>query len=702
MSDEFLHPETRNIAAKLDEKELTEIGNRVYEEWRHDEESRKQWIEKHAFWLKMYYQDDKPKNPPWEGSSSESLPLLAEGCTQFAARAYKAMFPSRNFIKAIPVGKDDSHSIERAKRVGAHMAWQCTVKDKLYKRGKDRLLLGVPLHGSVFTKSYYCPARKRNIVDNVRAIDLTVSYGVGPRELEDIERKTHIIRMSVNKTRILKEKGVFIDEGTPAVWDEAKNNIDRAHDQSHGLTEPGMIVYQPVVLLEQHRLLDLDDDGIEEPYVVTVDAATRKVLRIVVRYDTDELGNPTADKEPVEYFTHYPYMENPDGFYGLGLGHLISQPNASVNKLLRQFIDAATLANVGNNSGFMSQQLGGIEGREIQMKLGQFVKVPGSVEDLQKGIWVPKYPGPQVSMLQAIELLAARSDRLATVTEAITGQTDKVVQPTALLALIEQSLQVFSSVYERINEAWSNELSKLYRLNHKFLDPKEYFAVLDVAGELKQFTVAREDYAPDLQILPVADPKMATEQQRLTKANAEWQFLSTNPLVLNSPQHLYNASRRYLEAMQSENIDEILPNPGNTMMMRIDDPGMENLLALQQTPMMPMAFPDQDHQMHLQLHMAELNNPVSALSSLGRSLLMEHVKAHAVMMSGVMNQGMQMNGQANAQGLAPGADDPVGAGRPGPEVPGAGMEDGSYAGQAEQGPGMAGSGGLSQGAAPPA
>ncbi len=702
MSDEFLHPETRNIAEKLDEKELTEIGNRVYEEWRYDEDSRKQWIEKHAFWLKMYYQDDKPKNPPWEGSSAESLPLLAEGCTQFAARAYKAMFPSRNFIKAIPVGKDDSHSIERAKRVGMHMAWQCTVKDKLYKRGKDRLLLGVPLHGSVFTKSYYCPVRKRNVVDNVRAIDLTVAYGVGPRELEDIERKTHIIRMSLNKTRILRDKGIFIDEGTPATWDEAKNNIDRAHDQSHGLTEPGFVAYQPVVLLEQHRLLDLDDDGIEEPYVVTVDAASKKVLRIVIRYDTDELGNPTKDKEPVEYFTHYTYMENPDGFYGLGLGHLISQPNASVNKLLRQFIDASTLANVGNNSGFMSQQLGGIEGRKVQMKLGQFIKVPGSVEDLQKGIWVPKYPGPNAAMLQAIELLAQRSDRLATVTEAITGQTDKVVQPTALLALIEQSLQVFSSVYERINEAWSNELGKLYRLNYKFLDPKEYFSVLDVAGAIKQFSIAREDYAPDLQILPVADPKMATEQQRLTKANAEWEFLSQNPLVINSPQHLYNASRRYLEAMQSENIDEVLPNPGNMMMMRIDDPGMENLLVLQQTPMMPMAFPDQDHQLHLQMHMAELNNPNSMLSPLGRSLLTDHVKSHALMLSGVMNQGMQANGQAGGQGLASGPDDPVGAGRPGPEVPGAGAQNGSYVGQDKQGSGLAGSGGLSQNAAQPA
>ena len=183
------------------------------------------------------------------------------------------------------------------------------------------------------------------------------------------------------------------------------------------------------------------------------------------------------------------------------------------------------------------------------------------MDDIQKGIYQFKFPGPNAALFQVMQLLMQRSDRLATVTEALTGQTEAVMQPTTVLALIEQGLQVFSTVYERLNEALTLELEKLFRLNYKHLDPEEYFAVLDIDGSMKSYHVSREDYAPDLQVMPVADPKMATEQQKLQKAQAEWQFLSTNPLVINSPMHLYNSSRRYLEALDSNQIDEVLPNP---------------------------------------------------------------------------------------------------------------------------------------------
>ena len=127
---DYLHPELQNLAEDLSDSELAEIAKEVVENYKIDEESRGEWLSMHSEWLRLYFQKDMPQNPPWEGSSEESIPILAEACNQFHARALKAMFPNRNIIKAIPVGKPDEQSKERAERVGTHMSWQLGVKDR--------------------------------------------------------------------------------------------------------------------------------------------------------------------------------------------------------------------------------------------------------------------------------------------------------------------------------------------------------------------------------------------------------------------------------------------------------------------------------------------------------------------------------------------------------------------------------------------
>lgn len=636
---EYIHPELRNLADKLDEDELGEIAAEVVKDYNSDEESRQEWLTMHAEWLEMYYQRDAAINPPWKGSSEESIPMLAEACNQFHARAVRAMFPGRKIIKAIPAGKPDEQSKARADRVGTHMSWQLMVKDRKrrYKKNKDRLLLSVPLHGSFFTKSYYCPQRKMNVVDNVRATDLVVPYGTGPRDIEDLPRKTEIIWLPLSRGKKLARDGFFIEE--PVAWEErqpsgGQNEVDDAHDKAHGLEEAGYAESNYAKILEQHRDWDFDDDGIPDPCIVWVDATTEKALRVGIRWDTDELGNPTDDKEPIEHYTHYTFLENPDGFYGLGFGHLIGQLNIAANKLLRQTIDAATLANAGNMSGFISRQIAAKKG-ELQIQLGKFMPTESSVDDLNKGIYTFKFPGPQPALLAVLELLMGKSDRLATVTEAITGQTEKVMQPTTVLALIDQSLQVFSTVYERILDSWSAELYKIYRLNRKFMDPKEYFSVLDISGGLEEAYAARADYEDDLQIMPIADPKMTTEKQKLTKAEAEYNAGLTNPLIVNNPQSLWNLSRRFFEAIGTENLDEILPQP-TQQLPRVDDPLLENTGALSPVPVMPQAFPDQDHVGHIKAHAGLLNDPDYGrmLSDVGRQVLENHIKAHAALMYG--------------------------------------------------------------------
>ncbi len=666
MASEYTHPELVNIADDLKPDEVEEIAHDCLRNYEADEDSRQGWMENHAEAQRLYFQKDHPKNPPWEGSSTESMPMLAEACNQFYSRASQAMFPSRDIVKAIPVGKADEAAVARGERVGRHMSYQLTIQNRQYKRDKKRLLLSLPLHGAFFTKTFHCPIKKRNEVRNVRATDFVVPYGVGPRSLESIERKSEIIHMTVNQSKVLKKSGYFSDEAEPYQAGQV-NAADEVQDRVQGLHE-GLYKDQSTArLIEQHCLLNLNGSDSADPYIVTLDTQARKVLRIGVRWDTDELGDPTEDRKPIEYYTGYSFLENPDGFYGLGFWHIIGQLNIAANKLLRQNIDAGTLRNVLALSGFINHGLD-VKGGEVAMQLGKFVKTASFTEDFEKSIWQPKVPGQDPTLLNLLQVIMTKSDRIASVTEAITGQTEAVMQPTTILALIDQSLQQFSSSFEGVIDSWTDELEKLYRLNYKFLDPQEYFSIQDSSEQVKGFEVARKDYAPDLQVTPIADPKLTSEKQKLAKAEAGWQHAMTNPLIANSAPHLREASRRFLDAIGTPHIDGILPDV-TPQLPRVDDPMQENMGALSPVPMMPPAYPDQDHQLHIEAHYGLASDPEygARLSPAGMQVLEEHINAHVALNYGRTESNVGM------EAAAPDAEVPGG---PGGEISAPGPVDG--------------------------
>lgn len=628
--------ELTNLAAEAGEDELNKIGAQCVEEFEADDDSRAQWLEMHGKWMNLYYQRDKPKNPPYDWGSEESMPVLAEACNQFSARAYKAFFPNNNVVKVVPAGNSTRFDRQRADRVSKHLNWQLMVRDRNYKRNKRRMLLSAALHGSCFTKVYYDPIVGRNVVVNVRASDLVVPYGTGPRDLSDVERKTHVIWMTRDRTEALAAKGYFVAPGT--VWENGETtDTDDAAAGAEGIepTSQGPTGQDQCKILEQHRLLDLDGDGVAEPYIVTVDAETRKVLRLTIRWEPND-----PEKTPVEHFVHYPFIENPDGFYGLGMGHLVGQINASVNKILRQSMDAATLANIGNHSGFVSESVAPGP-QNINLELGKFGKIKGSAEDLARGIWSPSFPGPSQAMFEIMSALMVRSDRLASATEMLTGQSEKVMQPTTALALIEQGLEQYSSIYEGLFDAWNDELNKLYDLNSKYLDEQEYAVVLDLMDQPEVVEVTRADYAPDMQIVPMADPRMATEQQRMTRAEAEWAFVvNYYGLQLQMPlpqyqQALFNAASRYMEAIRANDVQEILvPPPPPPEPQRVDDPREENFAALLPEPKIPQVFADQNHLAHLREHMRFLSDPAwsEQPTPQGKVAMEKHIQMHKALL----------------------------------------------------------------------
>ena len=666
--------EETNLAEDLDAKELQEIATQCIEEYEQDLEDRADWEAKHAKWLDIYYQQDAPADGPWPGSSKESIPLFTEAVNQFQSRTYKAFFPNRYFVDAIPTGRPTPDSRERADRVARHMSYQLGVIDRTYKINKNQMFMAVALHGSDFTKTYWSRIKRRTVIERVRATDLVVPYTTGPCLIEDLERKTHVKFETVNNTAILARDGYFLEPAKPYNKISETNTAQSSIDLAHGLSADSAYKDKSTTLiLEQHRLLDLDGDGIAEPYIIWIDYETKKILRIQIRYEVDENGLPIKDKEPIEHFTHYQFMPNPDGFYGLGLGHLLGSLNLSINKLTRMFIDATEMSTKGNLTHLISDNLG-LPGDTFDLEMGSGIKIPRNIEDVSKGFIKLNFPGPSPEIQVMLQYLQGAAQRISSSSDILAGQPDKVYQPTALLSMMEQGLQLYSSVQEFIGHSMEDELNKVYRLNAKYMTSEEYYFEGD-----QQIAVMPEDYQDDFRIVPVFDPKYTTRSQKLAKAQAQREFILTDPIASQDQNAIWLSGRAVLEALDTENIDEILPEPQIPEVARIDSQNLENSYFLMPPDKRPLfdVFPDQDHLDHIKVIDSfiafldgaspvdvpnipggdpALSRIVSQMSSEQKkelvSNLLRHRSLHLGFMYAQLNGVMDQNGQPIGQGQA--------------------------------------------------
>lgn len=663
--------ENFNLAEKLEEGLLREIGQEVNNGFKDDEGSRTDWLDQHTFWLSLYMQQDYAENSNNERSwgATESLPILTEACDQFQTRTYKTFFPQDTFISAVPirhVAQDRKIIEDRAKRIGDHMSYQLGFRDRGYKEDKDALFLGVAVHGSFFTKTYFNESKKSVKIDNIRPTDLVVNYNVGPAKIEDLRRKTHIIYTTVGETQDLVNKGYLLEAASPAQGEQGKSPYNVKVDETQGLSQPNAASIKrdaPAVLFEQHFYLDLEGNNQYRPYIATICAASHKMLRLVVGYEADPMGNPLKDYEQVQYFTHYKYKNNPDGFYGLGLGHTIADLNSAANIMLRQTIDAGTLANDGNMSGFISERLG-IEGDEIRMVLGKFTKIEDTVGDMTNGIMQMKFPGPNAALINLMELIDQRAQRLGSTTEATTGTPQSVIQPTTYLAQVEQALESFSSVQIRLANSLTDELQKVYRINQKYLPLVDYFIV-----NKEPQAITRADYADDMLVQPIFDPKFATQTQKMARAKAELDGTLQNPVNQGRPQVLDAAFKRYFEAMDVADIEELIPPP--PQMENFDDQVTENMFFLMPKESRPLfdVFPDQNHQQHLMEMESFVAEYGQTLQPDQQEDLQKHHMKHQAYLYGVEHGIIQPPGQVITPPLAARQDNQVANGATLPQIP---------------------------------
>jgi chaperonin GroES len=573
-----------NLATKLDEDERNKIADDVVEQYNADERSRESWLKQNEDWMKLALQITEEKSFPWEKASNVKYPLLTVAALQFASRAYPALVNSQSIVKAKPFGPDPQGELaKKADTISKHMSYQLLYEVNGWEEDMDKLCYILPIVGTCFKKIYYDPIKKNNCSELVLPKDLVVNYWA--TNLEEA-RKTHKLLYTPNKIRELINDEYYLDvedvkEPGQAVRYQAK---DLATNNSPSNTSTDKKT--PRLILEQHTFLDLDEDGYDEPYIVTVDFESRKLLRIGARFRAKDItykGDKLVAIKPCEYFIKYTFLPNPDGgFYGAGFGLLLGGINEALNTLINQLIDAGTLANL--QAGFMSKGLR-INKGPMGIKPGEWVPVNNFGDDLRKGIFPLPNKEPSNVLFQLLGILASTGKEIASVSEVFTGKFPGQNTPASTTsAVIEEGMKVFTSIHKRIHRDVGREFQLFYKNNQIYLPGRVEFT-LPLAGtnQTENYIVRQNDY----QELPLQG-----------EAQQGQPFVS---VILASDPSMINDSQKVLKVQQLLEIQGSLGtlNPMEITKAALDNIDVENKVALMTPP--PPSIPHE-----IQLKQAEL------------------------------------------------------------------------------------------------
>lgn len=554
-----------NFATDLDAQELSKIGKRVVDEYNIDVSSRAGWLERTQAAMDLAVLVSEEKNYPFKGAANVKYPLVTTAALQFNARAYPAIVPGDRVVKCKTRGQDPrGEKAARAERVSEHMSDQLLNEMPEWERDTDRLTIIVPITGCVFRKSWYDPSVKRNVSRLVTADNLVLNYGA--RSIQDAPRFTEKLHLYPYEIQERIRDGRFIqfdyEAAGPGEDDEGKGDSKSEPDAQTSEDDDA-----PHLFLEQHRLLDLDEDDYPEPYIVTVHKASDTVVRVVANWSPDTVtfaqDGKIAAIRRLEYFTQYDFLPNPEGgVYGWGFGWLLKDINETINTTLNQMLDAGHLSNI--QGGLVSSVLG-IKEKSIRLEKGEW-RVLNTNMPLNQAVMPIKYDGPSATLFNLLGQLVDAGKEMAAVKDVLTGDTPATAPVGTTLALIEQGLQVFTSIYKRIHRALKFELGIYQRLNRDNVDPQAYAEFFDA----EQPFDPKADYdSKDMGILPVSDPQAVTKMQKLAKAQLVMEVGKENPFV-NQEESL----RRFFAAADVEDIDKLMakppePDPEQVAMMKL-------------------------------------------------------------------------------------------------------------------------------------
>lgn len=513
-----------NIAKDLDEDTLGRMGQRVFEEFTIDDNSRDAWLKQSKESMDLAMQVAKQKDYPWSKSSNVIYPLMTVAAMQFASRATPAIIAGRDVVKGVVYGPDGGvpalHPTDgtqlvdtangqpvwvqppgakqaRATRIGDHMSYQLLEEYREWRGDTDQMLHILPIVGCHFRKSFFDPAERCNVSTGVSAENVVINYHA--KSMERVPRITEKVLFYPIEIAEHENAELFLKPESPyGRAQSAANDEDAPHE-----------------FLEQHRRWDIDGDGYAEPYVVTVHKDSRKVVRVVARYDAEGvmLRAGKVDRiNPVHYYTKFDFLPSIDGgIYGIGFGQLLKPLNEAVNTTLNMLIDAGHLAIVGG--GFIGKGLS-MHAGSVKFQMGEWKTVNAPGGNIRDAIVPLPVREPSAVLFSLLGMLIDAGKEISAVKDVLSGEINGVtMQPTTLLALIEQGLKVFTGIYGRVYDALGEEFHKLHRLNRIYLEDTARYKRGD---EWK--TITRDDYMQNTGVAPVSNPDMVSDAKNMAQA----------------------------------------------------------------------------------------------------------------------------------------------------------------------------------------
>jgi len=600
-----------NLADILNEDILMELGSKLVDDYTDFKSSRADWEQTYTKGLDLLGFRYTERTQPFRGASGATHPVLAEAVTQFQAQAYKELLPADGPVRTQILGVVTKEKEDQAGRVKDFMNYQIMDQMKEYESEFDQMLFYLPLAGSTFKKVYYDDLLGRAVSKFVPADDLVVPYSA--TSLDDAESIVHIIKMSENELRKQQVGGFYrdIDLGTPQM---KTDDVTKKEQELEGVRQQKQDdIY---TLLECHVNLDLEGfedvgedgepTGIKLPYVVTIEEGSREVLAIRRNFRAGD-----SLKRKIQYFVHFRFLPGL-GFYGFGLIHMIGGLSRTATTALRQLLDAGTLSNLP--AGFKTR---GIRVRDDAQPLqpGEFRDVDAPGGNLRDSFMPLPFKEPSPTLLQLLGIVVAAGQRFASIADMQVGDANQQAPVGTTVALLERGSRVMSAIHKRIYAALKQEFVLLSEVFKTYLPPVYPYDVVGGTREIKS-----ADFDARIDILPVADPNIFSQTQRITIAQTELQLASSNPKMHN----LYQAYRNMYSALGVKNIDLILPPPQQPQPM---DPALEHITALGGGSF--QAFPGQNHRAHIEAHLNFMslnmvkNNPI-VMASIQKNIL-EHI-----------------------------------------------------------------------------
>ena len=597
-----------NLAEIMDDQDLDELGTTLYDQYTEYKESRGDWEQSYREGLDLLGFKYERRTEPFRNASGVNHPVLAEAVTQFQAQAYKELLPADGPVRSQVLGNLTNEKQDQATRVKDFMNYQIMDQMSEYEPEFDQMLFYLPLSGSTFKKIYYDDLLGRAVSKFIPADDLIVPYSAN--SLEDAEAIVHVLRMSGNELRKQQVSGFYrdIELGEPPV---TENQLESKKLELEGITKDGQ--QDQFNVLEMHLDLDLEGfedvgedgepTGIKIPYIVTILESTNKILSIRRNYTEED---PTKNK--IKYFVQFKFLPG-TGFYGFGLIHMIGGLTRTATAALRQLLDAGTLANLP--AGFKTR---GIRIRDDAQPLqpGEFRDVDAPGGNIKDQFMQLPFKGPDQTLLQLMGVVVSGAQRFASIADAQVGDMNQAAAVGTTVALLERGSRVMSAIHKRLYVGLKQEFKLLAEVFKTYL-PDEY--PYDVPGASRNVKVT--DFDDKVDILPVADPNIFSQTQRISMAQTQLQLAQSNPQLHD----LYQAYRSMYNAIGVKDINAILPPPAQPTPI---DPSLEEIAAMAGTPF--QAFPGQDHKAHIDSHLSFMrsnmvqNNPV-VIGALQKNIL---------------------------------------------------------------------------------